>query len=253
MGFTPESQAIFITKNLGPLLKSNGFADIKIMILDDQRIFLPAWPERVLKFSPETTNNFDGIAVHWYLDAFVNPKLLDMTHELMPEKWIFGSEACAGSILFQKKVALGLFDRAEQYAHNIIQDLNHWVTGWTDWNLALSMNGGPNWANNFVDSPIIVNPEVDEFYKQPMFYAMGHFSKFVREGSVRVELTALESNQASELDYIAFYTEEIRETVVVILNKHDVNVNVSLYDVDEKRFLNVVCESHSIRTIIWFN
>lgn len=37
------------------------------------------------------------------------------------------------------------------------QDINHWSTGWVDWNMALDMNGGPNWANNFVDSPIIVN------------------------------------------------------------------------------------------------
>jgi len=51
------------------------------------------------------------------------------------------------------------------------QDLNHWVSGWTDWNLALDEQGGPNWANNFVDSPIIVSRVTDEFYKQPMFYA----------------------------------------------------------------------------------
>jgi glucosylceramidase len=56
-----------------------------------------------------------------------------------------------------------------------LQDLNHWVTGWTYWNLALSLLGGPNWANNYVDAPIIVNSTADEFYKQPMFYAMGHF------------------------------------------------------------------------------
>jgi glucosylceramidase len=53
--------------------------------------------------------------------------------------------------------------------------LNHWVTGWTDWNLALDMEGGPNWVKNFVDSPVIVNALGTEFYKQPMFYALGHF------------------------------------------------------------------------------
>ena len=37
------------------------------------------------------------------------------------------------------------------------QDLNHWSTGWVDWNMALDMQGGPNWANNFVDSPIIID------------------------------------------------------------------------------------------------
>ena len=46
-----------------------------------------------------------------------------------------------------------------------------------DWNLALDMGGGPNWAGNFVDSPIIVNEEADEFYKQPMYYALGHVSR----------------------------------------------------------------------------
>lgn len=55
------------------------------------------------------------------------------------------------------------------------QDLNHWVTGWTDWNMALDTGGGPNWVNNFDNSPIIVNASAGEFYKQPMFYAVGHF------------------------------------------------------------------------------
>jgi glucosylceramidase len=37
------------------------------------------------------------------------------------------------------------------------------------------MQGGPNWANNFVDAPILINKTTDEFYKQPMFYFMAHF------------------------------------------------------------------------------
>lgn len=55
----------------------------------------------------------------------------------------------------------------------------NWVSSWIDWNIALDMTGGPNWIKNFVDSPIIVNSIADEFYKQPMFYVLGHFSKFV--------------------------------------------------------------------------
>lgn len=70
-----------------------------------------------------------------------------------------------------------------------LQDLNHWITGWIDWNLALDKKGGPNWSKNNVDSPIIVNPETDEFFKQPMYYAMAHFSKFIVRGSMRVDLT----------------------------------------------------------------
>lgn len=49
------------------------------------------------------------------------------------------------------------------------------MTGWTDWNLALDMEGGPNWSKNYVDSPVIVDSSKDIFYKQPMFYHLGHF------------------------------------------------------------------------------
>ena len=48
------------------------------------------------------------------------------------------------------------------------------------------MNGGPNWAYNFVDSPIIVNAEKDEFYKNPMYYGLAHFGKFLPEKTFRI-------------------------------------------------------------------
>lgn len=62
------------------------------------------------------------------------------------------------------------------------------MVGWIDWNLCLSPTGGPNWANNFVDAPILVYGDDDEFIKQPMFYAMGHFSKFIPRGSQRIRI-----------------------------------------------------------------
>ena len=35
--------------------------------------------------------------------------------------------------------------------------------------------------------PIIVNKETDEFYKNPMYYGLAHFSKFLPQNSVRIE------------------------------------------------------------------
>ena len=46
------------------------------MILDDQRLFLESWPEAVFSYSKYTHDYIDGIAVHWYLDSFVSPKIL---------------------------------------------------------------------------------------------------------------------------------------------------------------------------------
>lgn len=71
---------------------------------------------------------------------------------------------------------LGSWEYAANYAHDIIQNLLYHVVGWTDWNIWLDEQGGPNWAGNFVDAPIIVDTlSKDQFYKQPMYYIMGHF------------------------------------------------------------------------------
>lgn len=78
-----------------------------------------------------------------------------------------------------ERVILGSWQRGEMYAKNIIENLSHWVSTWIDWNIALDMTGGPNWIKNNVDAPIIVNATADEFYKQPIFYVLGHFSKYV--------------------------------------------------------------------------
>lgn len=73
--------------------------------------------------------------------------------------------------------------------------MNNYVTGWTDWNLALNQDGGPNWVKNFVDSPIIVDPSKDVFYKQPTFYSMAHF----RFDSFKAPLTLAEFSSCTKM------------------------------------------------------
>lgn len=140
------------------------------------------------------------------------------------------------------KVALGSWSRAEEYAQDIIsvsiyflkylrlfiflrvdillnahQSMNNWVAGWIDWNLALDEQGGPNWVNNFVDAAIIVNKTADEFYKQPMFYALGHFSKFIPPGSVRMD------GSSSRLNVIQTLSVKRPDNsfAVIFLNKYE--------------------------------
>ena len=48
MGWNAETQAMFVGLNLGPTMEAAGYGDVKIMIMDDQRIFLPGWPEKVM-------------------------------------------------------------------------------------------------------------------------------------------------------------------------------------------------------------
>lgn len=102
-----------------------------------------------------------------------------------------------------------------QVAHDshacLRQVLGHWVCGWIDWNLALNLNGGPTYLNNTLDASIIVNATANEFYKQPMFYALAHLSKFVPPGSKRIQLKTTDS----DIDTVAFLRPD--ETVAVVL------------------------------------
>ncbi|KOB67455.1 Glucosylceramidase [Operophtera brumata] len=77
-----------------------------------------------------------------------------------------------------------------------------------------SCEGGPNWDKNFVDSPITVFPEHNEFHKQPMYYAMGHFSKFIPRGSKIIRRVQTKSMFTS-FESVAVLTPE--STVVVVM------------------------------------
>lgn len=106
----------------------------------------------------ESVKYLDGFAVHWYWDGIVPPTLLDQTHERFTNKLILNTESCIGDKPWQVHgPVLGAWDRAEKYITAFIEDLEHWVNGWVDWNLVLDLDGGPNYVKNHVDAPIIVN------------------------------------------------------------------------------------------------
>lgn len=229
LGWTPELQRDFIAMDLGPALVANGFGNVKLMILDDQRIFLPYWPEIVLS-DPEAAKYVSGIAVHWYTDLLIPTTALDLTYtKFGKDYFILNTEACEQDLLNKSKsVQLGSWYRGEHYFYDILQDLKHGVTGWVDWNMALDMNGGPNWVNNKADSPIIVNAEKDEFYKQPMFYAMGHFSKFVEPGMKIIHHEAHVGNNSGV--EAAFFLRDDNFITANFVNINELGFNISITD-----------------------
>ncbi|XP_041961962.1 lysosomal acid glucosylceramidase isoform X2 [Alosa sapidissima] len=246
LGFRPETQRDWVAMDLGPALHASLFPETQIIILDDQRLLLPHWAKVVLS-DVHAARYIHGIGVHWYMDGLAPAELtLGTTHHLFPEYFLFGTEACAGFSPLDRGVKLGSWERAEEYAHDIIEDLNHYVTGWTDWNLALDLGGGPNWVKNFVDSPVIVDSEKDVFYKQPMFYSMSHFSKFLWEGSQRLGVSyskpsTLESSVFMRLD---------GAVVIVVLNRFEEHIPFEIWD-PAVGFIPIDAPAHSILTVVW--
>ncbi|XP_068893830.1 lysosomal acid glucosylceramidase-like isoform X2 [Tenebrio molitor] len=245
VGWLPKIMETWIRCNLSPTIRNSSHSAIKIITLDDQRFFLP-WFVNIV-FKHRTTRDYvDGIAVHWYYDTTFPPSLLRKTHENFPEKFVLATEACLGNKPGQKDVDLGSWQRGERYAANIIEDVNHWITGWVDWNMALNLKGGPTYSSNFIDSPIIVNSSANEFYKQPMYYNLGHFSKFVPRGSVRLGSTGFD-NQVP----VAAFRRPDNGTIVVILNKKEQVVPITVVD-DSRGSAPIELSERSISTFLYW-
>uniref|UniRef100_A0AC34Q147 Glucosylceramidase n=1 Tax=Panagrolaimus sp. JU765 TaxID=591449 RepID=A0AC34Q147_9BILA len=223
-------QRDFIGQLLGPALKSrNATKDVKIMICDDQRGDVAPFSRAILT-DPVAGRYVQGIAFHWYADARAPASVLSSVHRQFPSFFMLMTEACTGWNDPEHGVRLGRFSRASQYAHSIIEDLQNFAVGWTDWNLCLDEEGGPNWVKNFVDSPIIVNKTSRVFYKQPMFYALGHFSKFVPRGSHRVRLVTEKGADPTEpIEAVGFVNPQ-NQRIVVLHNPSNEDLNVAIED-----------------------
>ena len=85
----------------------------------------------------------------------------------------------------------GTWSKGEGYGYDILGDLESGGVGWTDWNIVLDQDGGPNHVGNFCDAAVIADLKGEEakLYYHPQYYYMGHFSKFLKEGARRVKST----------------------------------------------------------------
>jgi len=254
--FDALMQRDFIKTDLGPELRRT-HPEVKLLILDDQRDLLPDFPQVVLE-DPDAAKYVSGIGVHWYAeseDIYDDFDLMVQTHSLFPNVFIMATEACEGYLPWSQGPSLGNFERGLTYAHDILGDLNAFSAGWTDWNLMLDASGGPNHAGNVVDAPIILDTENRTvFYKNPMYYALGHFSKFIVPNSVRIECNSTSSLApvVPPLEATAFLTPPPDSHVVlVVLNRDLQGRSFSIYDVVKGEYVLTRIKRRTIQTYVY--
>ena len=154
--FTAEDEADFVKKYLGPTLKKEKLGDKKIIVWDHNRDLLFQRASQILN-DKEAAQYIWGVGFHWYEDwsggtpMFENVKKVK---ESYPDKNLIFTEGCNDKF---KLDSVYNWKLGERYGLSMINDFNNGTTGWTDWNVLLDENGGPNHVGNFCYAPIHAN------------------------------------------------------------------------------------------------
>lgn len=253
MVWSDATMNTFIRDNLGPQLKKDALST-QIYIFDHNKG--PAgsdatkWAQTM--FGDAATKPFvAGSAVHWYGSTFqVYEDGLDSLHGVDASKDILFDEGTADGFIFNSnpaqvktapwfqnddwywkkddydwgyvyadKTVHPPYQPINRYARDIIVGLNHWYSGWIDWNAVLNKYGaldakgggvgnlgdpGVSHIENGVPAGIMIdeaNPAAPVIYYTPIFYAMRHFSKFIRPGAQVMTTTVALAASVTKTDY----------------------------------------------------
>ena len=213
--YSAEEERDFVKDHLGPTLEKQGLGDVKIIVWDHNKDIIFERAEPILS-DPQAAKYVWGVGFHWYSgDQFEN---LDKVHNAFPNTNLLFTEGCQ-----EGGVHLNLWDIGERYGHDIIGDLNNWTVGWVDWNMVLDERGGPNHVDNLCDAPIIADTVRNKLIYENSYYYLGHFSKFIRPGAVRIASSV--SNDA--LETTAFKNTD-GKIAIVVMNRTENNVEFAL-------------------------
>lgn len=242
--YTAEEESRFVRDYLGPELARAGLKDIGIFVWDHNKE--EAYQRFKEVVADEKTRDYvKGEALHWYTgDHF---ETIEMVRKQYPDKEIFFTEGC---VEYSRFADSGEVDKAEMYAHDILGNLNVGVNASIDWNLLLDEKGGPNYVGNFCAAPIMCDPKEDSYEKRLSYYYIGHFSRYIREGAVKIGT----SRYTDGLEVTAFKNPD-GERVVVILNKTGEEKPYTLRELSEdtRQYMGLEGKiaAHSIQTICY--
>ena len=166
---------------------------------------------------------------------------LSNVKEAFPDKNLIFTEGCAERFDPEK---YQFWPNAERYGISIINDFNAGTVAWTDWNILLDERGGPNHVGNFCFAPVHADTKAGTLIFTPIYYYLGHFSKFIRPEAVRLS-TAVSRSQLLSTSY----ENKDGNMVTIVMNQSDQNIEYKLYVMDQAVKLEI--PAHGIQTIVY--
>lgn len=239
--FTAEEERDFVKKYMGPTFVKSKLGT-KIIAWDHNRDEVYQRASVILN-DPEAAKYIWGIGYHWYETwtgssmRFDNVKLVK---EAFPSKNLIFTEGCIEKFDINKVDDWSL---GEKYGYSMINDFNSGTCGWTDWNVLVDEQGGPNHVGNFCFAPIVGNTKTGQLIYTSEYYYLGQFSKFIRPGAKRVAASV----SRDKLMSTAFKNAN-GQLVVVVMNSSDDKVNYLLWM--QGKAAQATALPHSIATMI---
>ena len=220
--FTAEAERDFLKNYLGPTMKKEGLGNKKIIVWDHNRDLM-LQRANIIFNDPEASKYAWGMGFHWYETWAGGNQMFEnvgKVHEAFPDKNLMFTEGCVEK--FDAK-NYQLWANGERYGSSMIHDFNNGTVGWTDWNILLDENGGPNHVGNFCFAPIHADTKTGELIYTPSYYYIGHFSKFIRPEAKRVSSAVSRSSLLS-----TSFLNKDGKMVTVVMNQSDVAVIYNL-------------------------
>ena len=241
--YTAEEERDFLKNYLGPTLKKSGLGDTKITVWDHNRDLISQRSNTILN-DPEANKYVWGIGFHWYESWSGGEPMFEnirKVYDLYPNKNLLFTEGCNENF---KSENYQLWKNGERYGKSMINDFNNGTVGWTDWNILLDENGGPNHVGNFCFSPIHGDIKTGELIYTPSYYFIGHFSKFIQKGAKRIDCVTSRSNLMS-----TSFLNPDGKVVTVVLNQSSEKINYNVYVDTNKVSISIL--PHAIQTLIY--
>ncbi len=204
MSMQPNEEAAFL-KVIGPAFQSAGLAT-KLIVYDhnwDQ----PSYPQTI--FADAAAAQYAaGTAWHGYSDpsGISNQTAV---HNAYPTKDTWFTEITGN--------ANGAFagDLKWHMSNIIIGTTRNWAKGALEWNLALDQNSGPvNGGYNNGRGVVTINSSTGAVTRNEEYYALGHASKFVDQGAVRIASNSV----AGGIENVAFRNPDGSKVLVALNN-----------------------------------
>lgn len=241
--YTAEEEKDFLKNNLGPTFEKNGLADKNIVVWDHNRDLISHRANTIFE-DKEAMKYAWGIGFHWY-ETWTggDPKYDNLKNikESFPDMNLLFTEGCQESF---DPTQYQRWSNAERYGNSMINDFNSGTVGWTDWNILLNENGGPNHVQNFCFAPIHADTTTNELIYTPSYYYIGHFSKFINPKAVRVSTTT----SRSTLESTSFKNTD-GSIVTVVMNKTNSKIVYNL--IVENNEISLEIKPHAMQSVVY--